>query len=124
MQILKNSFYLLNVILIIFYLSPCSIPGYLIYSDCSLQPNLTKDFFLISSNHFYVFLLISLLGFLSFKNKLLKVFLYLLFISIILELLHFVIPHRGYQLEDLLGNILGVLSSLVLYKFFNFKRLK
>ncbi len=124
MKILKNSFYLLNVILIIFYLSPCSIPGYLIYSDCSLQPNLTKDFFLISSNHFYVFLLISLLGFLSFKNKLLKVFLYLLFISIILELLHFVIPHRGYQLEDLLGNILGVLSSLVLYKFFNFKRLK
>tara|TARA_B100001250_G_scaffold351271_1_gene323356 strand:- start:96 stop:470 length:375 start_codon:yes stop_codon:yes gene_type:complete len=123
-KILKNSFYLLNVILIIFYLSPCSIPGYLIYSDCSLQPNLTKDFFLISSNHFYVFLLISLLGFLSFKNKLLKVFLYLLFISIILELLHFVIPHRGYQLEDLLGNILGVLSSLVLYKFFNFKRLK
>ena len=124
MQILKNSFYLLNVILIIFYISPCSIPGYLIYSDCNLQPNITKDFFLISSNHFYVFLFISLLGFLSFKNKLVKVFVYLLFISIVLELLHFVIPHRGYQLEDLLGNILGVLSSLILYKFFIFKRLK
>ncbi len=124
MQILKNSFYLLNVILIIFYISPCSIPGYLIYSDCNLQPNITKDFFLISSNHFYVFLFISLLGFLSFKNKLVRVFLYLLFISIVLELLHFVIPHRGYQLEDLLGNILGVLSSLILYKFFKFKRLK
>tara|TARA_B100001029_G_scaffold135628_1_gene114497 strand:+ start:547 stop:921 length:375 start_codon:yes stop_codon:yes gene_type:complete len=123
-QILKNSFYLLNVILIIFYISPCSIPGYLIYSDCNLQPNITKDFFLISSNHFYVFLFISLLGFLSFKNKLVRVFLYLLFISIVLELLHFVIPHRGYQLEDLLGNILGVLSSLILYKFFKFKRLK
>ncbi len=124
MQILKNSFYLLNVILIIFYISPCSIPGYLIYSDCNLQPNITKDFFLISSNHFYVFLFISLLGFLSFKNKLVKIFLYLLFISIVLELLHFVIPHRGYQLEDLLGNILGVLLSLILYKFFKFKRLK
>ncbi len=124
MQILKNSFYLLNVILIIFYISPCSIPGYLIYSDCNLQPNITRDFFLISSNHFYVFLFISLLGFLSFKNKLVKIFLYLLFISIVLELLHFVIPHRGYQLEDLLGNILGVLSSLILYKFFKFKRLK
>ena len=124
MQILKNSFYLLNVILIIFYLSPCSIPGYLIYSDCNIQPNITKDFFLISSNHFYVFLFISLLGFLSFKNKLVRVFLYLLFISIVLELLHFVIPHRGYQLEDLLGNILGVLLSLILYKFFKFKRLK
>tara|TARA_Y100000768_G_scaffold201777_1_gene151719 strand:+ start:446 stop:820 length:375 start_codon:yes stop_codon:yes gene_type:complete len=123
-QILKNSFYLLNVILIIFYISPCSIPGYLIYSDCNLQPNITKDFFLISSNHFYVFLFISLLGFLSFKNKLVKIFLYLLFISIVLELLHFVIPHRGYQLEDLLGNILGVLLSLILYKFFKFKRLK
>ena len=124
MQILKNSFYLLNVILIIFYISPCSIPGYLIYSDCNLQPNITKDFFLISSNHFYVFLFISLLGFLSFKNKLVKIFLYLLFISIVLELLHFVIPHRGYQLQDLLGNILGVLLSLILYKFFKFKRLK
>ena len=124
MQILKNSFYLLNVILIIFYISPCSIPGYLIYSDCNLQPNITKDFFLISSNHFYVFLFISLLFFLSFKNKLVKIFLYLLFISIVLELLHFVIPHRGYQLQDLLGNILGVLLSLILYKFFKFKRLK
>ena len=122
MKILKISFYLLNFFLIIFYISPCSIPGYLIYGDCGLQPQVTRDFFLISSNHLYVFLLFSFVGILSFREKLGKIVLYLLFISIFLELLHFVIPQRGYQLEDLLGNILGVLLSLLLYKLLVFKK--
>ena len=123
MKILKNSFYILNVILIIFYLYPGSILGCLLYNDCYIQPQLTRDF-LVSSNHLYVFFILSAIGFLSFSKDLKKISYYLILLSIILELLHIIIPNRGFEVADLLGNILGVLLSLILFKLFIFRRLK
>ena len=123
MKILKNSFYILNVILIIFYLYPGSILGCFLYNDCYVQPQLTKDF-LVSSNHFYVFFILSAIGFLSFSKDLKKISYYLILLSILLELLHIIIPNRGFEVADLLGNILGVLLSLILFKLFIFRRLK
>ena len=123
MKILKNSFYILNVILIIFYLYPGSILGCLLYNDCYIQPQLTRDF-LVSSNHLYVFFILSAIGFLSFSKDLKKIFYYLILLSILLELLHIIIPNRGFEVADLLGNILGVLLSLILFKLFIFRRLK
>ncbi len=46
----------------------------------------------------------------------------LLFLSAILELLHFVIPKRSFQPADLIANILGVIvaySVVKIYLFFN-----
>ena len=123
MKILKNSFYILNVILIIFYLYPGSILGCLLYNDCYIQPQLTRDF-LVSSNHLYVFFILSAIGFLSFSKDLKKISYYLILLSILLELLHIIIPNRGFEVADLLGNILGVLLSLILIKLFIFRRLK
>ena len=123
MKILKNSFYVLNIIIIIFYLFPGSILGCLLYNDCYIQPQLTRDF-LVSSNHFYVFFILSVIGFLSFSKNLKKISYYLILLSILLELFHIIIPNRGFEVEDLLGNILGVLSSLILFKLFIFRRLK
>ena len=123
MKILKNSFYVLNIVLFIFYLFPGSILGCILYNDCYIQPQLTRDF-LISSNHFYVFFILSVIGFLSFTKNLKKVSYYLILLSILLELFHIIIPNRGFEVEDLLGNILGVLSSLILFKLFIFRRLK
>ncbi len=123
MKILKNSFYALNIILIIFYLFPGSILGCLLYNDCYFQPQLTRDF-LVSSNHFYVFFILSVIGFLSFSKDLKKISYYLILLSILLELLHIIIPNRGFEVADLLGNILGVLLSLILFKLFIFRRLK
>ena len=123
MKILKNSFYVLNIILIIFYLYPGSILGCLLYNDCYIQPQLTRDF-LVSSNHLYVFFILSAIGFLSFSKDLKKIFYYLILLSILLELLHIIIPNRGFEVADLLGNILGVLLSLILFKLFIFRRLK
>ena len=123
MKILKNSFYILNVILIIFYLYPGSILGCFLYNDCYIQPQLTKDF-LVSSNHFYVFFILSVIGFLSFSKDLKKISYYLILLSILLELLHIIIPNRGFEVADLLGNILGVLLPLVIFKLFIFRRLK
>ena len=123
MKILKNSFYVLNIILIIFYLYPGSILGCFLYNDCYIQPQLTSDF-LVSSNHFYVFFILSVIGFLSFSKDLKKISYYLILLSILLELLHIIIPKRSFEVPDLLGNILGVLLSLILFKLFIFRRLK
>ena len=117
--ILKYLFHISNIFLIIFYLYPGSIFGCFIYKDCGVQPQLTGDFVgnSISSNHFYIFSVISLLGFIAYSKK--KTFLiittYLFLIAVFLELAHIIIPVRGYQVEDLAGNILGVVISLIIF---------
>ena len=119
----KILFHVLNIILIILYIYPGSILGYLIYGDFGKQPQLTTDFFEITSNHVYAFFLLSILGLLAYY-KVNKIFIinYLIFISIILELLHLIIPNRGFQFGDLFGNILGVLLSIMIMNIFNYWR--
>ena len=124
MRFLKLSFYISNLFLFIFYLYPGSIFGCFLYNDCNTQPQLTRDFIIFSSNHVYAFLIFSLLGILSFKKDLKKILYYLFIVSICLELLHIIVPNRNFEVEDLLGNILGVISSLILYKLFILRRSK
>jgi len=102
--------------LFIFCLYPGSIIGCFLYNDCNIQPQLTKDFLIFSSNHVYVFLIFSFLGILSFKEYLNKILYYLFSVSLFLELIHIIIPNRSFEVPDLLGNALGVLLSLILYK--------
>ena len=118
---LRILFHILIVILIILSLYPGSILGFLLLGDIRLQPQVTKDFLYISSNHLYVYFLISTLGFFSYlRDKRFKlVAIYLFFLSILLEVAHFVIPERSFQIEDLTGNILGVLIAytiVLIYK--------
>ena len=61
-------FYYSNIILIFLYLFPGSLLGIIIYDNKNVQPQLTRDF-VVSSNHFYVFIVISVIGFLSFVKK-------------------------------------------------------
>ena len=115
----KVIFYIINILLIILYLYPGSLLGWIIYDNKSIQPQITPDF-VISSNHFYVFVLISIIGFLTFasskKNILL---LYLIFLSITLEIFHLFIPERTFQWSDLFGNLLGVIVVILLNNFIN-----
>ena len=117
-NIFKIIFHFLNIILIFFYLFPGSILGWVFYSNLKIQPQLTDDFINISSNHFYAFFVLSITGILSYSkhkkfNLLIK---YLLLLSVILELSHLLIPQRSFQLDDLFGNILGVVVTIVIYK--------
>ena len=124
MKFLKISFYISNLILIILYLFPGSILGCFIYKDCNIQPQLTKDFIIFSSNHVYVFIIFSLLGIFSFKKDLKKISYYLFLVSIFLEIMHVFVPNRGFEVADLLGNVLGVILSIILYKLFTFRSSK
>ena len=113
----KIGFYSSNIILIIFYLYPGSILGCFLYNDCYIQPQITQDF-IISSNHFYAFIVLTSLGFLSFHNtkKINLLIFYLFPLSIILELFHIIIPNRGFEMSDLFGNIGGVIFVILIYK--------
>ena len=114
-----------NFAIIILYLYPGSILGWIVYRNLESQPQLTEDFLFLSSNHFYTFLILSFIAVLSYSNnskKLNYIFLYLLLISIILELAHLIIPNRSFQFEDLIGNITGVIVSYILIKFYEFIR--
>ena len=111
---LKLVFYIANTTLILLYIFPGSILGWFLYDDIGIQPQISPNF-IVSSNHVYAFSVLSILGYLSYEIKKLKfIFSYLFFISIFLELLHLIIPNRGFEFSDLFGNIMGV-SIIYLY---------
>ena len=122
----KSIFFLLNLILIFFYLFPGSILGWVVYDDFSSQPQITPDF-IVSSNHVYAFLVVSIIGFLTYKSSTNKTLLsiYIILLAIILEICHLFIPERSFEFSDLFGNLLGVLTILIINLFFkkyeNFK---
>ena len=116
-------FYMANLVLIIFYLFPGSILGCFFYNDCTLPTRITNNIiitsnFFISSNHLYAFIFLSVLGFFAYRNtkKIKFLIIYLFSLSIILELLHIIIPIRTFEYEDLIGNILGVILVISAYK--------
>ncbi len=117
----KNTFHIINIMLIILYLYPGSILGWLIYGNIQKQPQITSDFIFFSSNHVYAFLILSFFGLFSYYMKNIKnLFIYLFFISIFLELCHFVIPQRDFEFKDLFGNFLGVLIVFLIFNFYKF----
>ena len=124
MKFIKISFYISNLVLLIFYLFPGSILGCFLYNDCKIQPQLTRDFIIFSSNHIYTFLIFSFLGILSFRKNLKIISYYLFSTSVFLELMHYIIPNRSFELADLLGNVLGVILSLILYKLLKLRSSK
>ena len=119
-KILILGFHTINIILIIFYLYPGSLLGFFLYNDSSIQPQITRDF-LISSNHFYVFIILSISGIIAYnKTTRINVLItYLFLLSIILEFFHIIIPNRSFELSDLFGNFLGVVLVFTFYKIKN-----
>ncbi len=120
----KTTFHISNIGLILIYLYPGSIFGWIAYGDKQKQPQLTSDFLIFSSNHVYAFLVLSFLGLISYyKNDVKILFLYLFFISIFLELSHILIPQRSFELKDLTGNFLGVFIVFIFfYLYYLIKR--
>ena len=119
-KLLILGFHSANIILIIFYLYPGSIFGHFLYEDGSIQPQLTRDF-IVSSNHLYVFIILSFLGVVAYQKtpNINFVIIYLFLSSILLELFHTIIPVREFEWADLFGNILGVFFVIIIYKIKN-----
>ena len=125
-KILKSIFYFSVLFLIIISLWPGSLLGFLFYGDWGLQPNLVKNPFGTTINHFFSYFYVSFLGFFLYSNlkkeKFQKLVFGLFFLSVILEILQFIVPNRSFQWGDLIFNILGVLvayCSIKIYLFFS-----
>ena len=119
-KLLKFIFHISTLFLIIISLYPGSLLGYLLYGDLSQQPDVIKNPFGTTINHFIYYAYVSLLGFfLYLKNQSFQKLVYgLLILSVILEVLQFIIPNRSFQLGDLIGNILGVLVAFFVVKIY------
>tara|TARA_B110000027_G_scaffold114505_1_gene124145 strand:- start:608 stop:985 length:378 start_codon:yes stop_codon:yes gene_type:complete len=117
MNIFKSIFYFTNILLFIFYLYPGSLLGCIVNNDCDTQPQLTRDI-IISSNHFFAFFFLSIYGFFLYSKKLKEIGFYLVFISLLLEFLHLIIPYREFSFSDIFGNLFGIFLSFLIVKLF------
>ena len=115
----KLIFYLLNLILISFYLFPVSIVKLFFYNDLYFYSQINAEF-KVSANHIYVFIVFSFVGFLTYVklNHLIFLSIYLMSIYVILELTHLLTPYRGFEFADLFGNIIGALIGLIISFFY------
>ena len=114
-KIIEYLYYFSLIVLFILYLFPGSLIGYFLYGNLGQQPNLIPNPIGTSINHLIYFSYITLLASIvrpSIKNILTN-YKSILVISIILELLHMVIPNRAFEIYDLLANILGVIIILI-----------
>ncbi len=122
----KIIFFLCNIILIVLSLFPGSLLGCYIYNDCKIQPQITANF-IVSTNHLYAYIVLSVIGFLTYRknNQFNILSIYLIFLSIVLEALQYFIPDRSFEFPDLFGNLVGVIIAIILFYFFknneNFK---
>ena len=115
----KYLFYFSFIILLILYLFPGSLIGYFLYGNLGIQPNFISNPIGTSINHLVFFFYLSILGFIfrSNQKKFVNSFSFLFLISIILELLHYFIPNRAFELIDLYANSLGVLTAYFMFRF-------
>ena len=111
-------YYLSLVVLLIIYLYPGSIIGYLLYADLGKQPNFVNNPMGTSINHFFYFFFLTFLGLIYnlSKKKFTNSLLFLFYLACLLELLHFFIPNRAFELNDLVANNVGVASVFFLFK--------
>ena len=119
-------FYLCNFILIVLYLFPGSLLGCYFYDDCKIQPQITANF-IVSTNHLYAYIVLSVIGFLTYrkKNQFNILSIYLIFLSVVLEVLQYFVPNRSFEFPDLFGNLAGSIIAIIIFYFFknneNFK---
>ncbi len=116
----KYLFYFSFIFLLILYLFPGSLIGYFLYGNLGKQPDFISNPIGTSINHLIFFFFLSILGFIFRNNqkKIINSFSFLFLISIILELLHYFIPNRAFELNDLYANSLGVMLAFFMFKFF------
>tara|TARA_Y100000590_G_scaffold464530_1_gene634233 strand:- start:807 stop:1202 length:396 start_codon:yes stop_codon:yes gene_type:complete len=124
--ILKPIFYISIIFLLVISLFPGSLIGYLLYNDIGKQPSMIDNTFGPTLNHLIYYFYVSILGlFAYFGDKFYnKIVFFLFFISIFLELVHYLIPNRAFEPLDLIANFFGVLIAYFAINIYNIKRRK
>ena len=117
-KLIEYLYYFSLITLFILYLFPGSLIGYFFYGDLGKQPNLVDNPIGTSINHLFYFMYITTLAVIcNLKQYRIFTNLYLIFfMSILLEISHYFIPNRAFELYDLLANMIGVILIFLLKK--------
>jgi len=134
-NLLKSIFYILLIFFLFNYLFPGSLMGYFMFGDIGRHPSLADNpiyqpipikFYFIGDqiNHFISTFLISFAGFCTFlKNKNFnRLFYIMLSFSAVIELFHFAIPNRVFEVYDVVANLSGVIFAyfiIAIYRIYN-----
>jgi len=115
-RIIRYLYYLSLAGLLIIYLYPGSLLGYFFFGDFKKQPDFVPNPFGTSINHALAFFYLSIVGLISYikEKNFKKTVIFLLILSIVLELSHSIIPNRSFQYLDLFGNLVGTLLAIVI----------
>ena len=115
LKMIKYLYYFSLIALLILYLFPGSLIGYFLYGDLGKQPDLIPNPIGTSINHALAFLYLSILGLISYMRD--KSFnqtnFVLISLSMILELTHYFIPNRSFEVLDLFANLFGTLIAMI-----------
>jgi len=123
-RIVRYLYYFSFAGLLILYLFPGSLIGYFLYGDFGQQPDFIPNPLGTSINHALAFFYLSMLGLISYMRgaEFNQTLIFLIVLSLLLELSHLIIPNRSFQSLDLFANLLGTLLAIVIIFFY--KRLK
>ena len=115
-KLIKYLYYFSLVVFLILYLFPGSLIGYFLYGDLGKQPNLIDNPIGTSINHLFSFIYLTALAAICNldQTRIFSNIYFIFFISVLLEVLHYIIPNRAFELYDLLANIVGVLLIVLL----------
>ena len=120
LKLIKYLYYFSLIALFILYLFPGSLIGHLAYGDFGKQPDLIPNPIGTSINHALAFFYLSILGLISYMRD--KSFnqtaIFLISLSIILELSHYFIPNRSFEFLDLFANLIGTLIAIIIIIFY------
>ena len=116
-EVIKYTYYLSLIVLLILYLFPGSLIGFLLYSDLGKQPDFISNPIGTSINHMIFFFYLRILGFIICikDKKLIFSFTFLFCTSILFELLHLIIPNRAFEFNDLFANSFGVILAFFIF---------
>ena len=119
---LKFIFHTSILLLIIISLFPGSLLGFFLYGDLGRQPDLIVNPFGTAINHFICYFYVSMLGLCLYlrSNNFQKLVYSLFFLSVILEVLQYIVPKRAFEIYDVSANFAGVLVAYFLAKIYKF----
>ena len=114
--------------LLILYIFPGSLIGYFLYGDLGKQPDMIPNPMGTSINHALAFFYLTTIGLISYLNQTSfnKILIFLVTLSLFLELSHLFIPNRSFEFLDLFANLLGTFLAIViifLYKKFKYGKI-
>ena len=127
-RIVRYLYYFSLTGLLVLYLFPGSLIGYFLYGDLGKQPDMIPNPMGTSINHTLAFFYLTIIGLISYLNQTSfnKILIFLVTLSLFLELSHLFIPNRSFETLDLFANLLGTFLAIViifLYKKFKYGKI-